>query len=172
MTLSLYQVTVPGYLQTLGAVEGLLRKASAHCERTATAPETLLQARLADDMLPLAYQFTAVCNHSLGALEGVRTGVYSPITTSPPMDFAVLAQRLEQARHGLEIADAAEIDDLMGRPMRFEFGEIRIDFTAENFLLSFSQPNFYFHASTAYDILRWRGLALGKADFIGQLRTR
>ena len=60
----------------------------------------------------------------------------------------------------------------LGRDMRFEAGERRLDFTAENFLLSFSQPNFYFHATTAYDILRNQGLPLGKRDFLGKTRRK
>jgi uncharacterized protein len=56
--------------------------------------------------------------------------------------------------------------------MRFARGERHLDFTAENFLLSFSQPNFYFHATTSYDILRWKGVRIGKRDFTGRLRTK
>jgi len=56
--------------------------------------------------------------------------------------------------------------------MRFSFGERNVEFTAEDFLLSFSQPNFYFHAATAYDILRWKGLTIGKRDFMGRLRKK
>ena len=56
--------------------------------------------------------------------------------------------------------------------MRFAFGERHLDYTAENFLLSFSQPNFYFHATTTYDILRWKGFPIGKRDFMGKTRTR
>jgi hypothetical protein len=56
--------------------------------------------------------------------------------------------------------------------MRFTAGERHLDFTAENFLLSFSQPHFYFHAATTYDILRWKGVRIGKRDFAGGLRTK
>jgi hypothetical protein len=56
--------------------------------------------------------------------------------------------------------------------MRFTFGDKHINFTAEDFLLSFSQPNFYFHATTTYDILRWKGISVGKRDFIGKVRTK
>ena len=72
----------------------------------------------------------------------------------------------------LEAVEAAEIDAFVGRDMRFAFGDRHIDFTAENFLLSFSQPNFYFHAATAYDILRWKGVPIGKRDFTGKPRTK
>jgi len=72
------------------------------------------------------------------------------------------------------VIEPAEIDAFVGRDMRFAVaaGERRLDFTAENFLLSFSQPNFYFHAATTYDILRWKGVRIGKRDFTGRLRTK
>ena len=71
-----------------------------------------------------------------------------------------------------EAIDAAEVDAFLGRDMRFAFGERQMNFTAENFLLSFSLPNFYFHAATAYDILRSKGLPLGKRDFMGRVRIK
>jgi hypothetical protein len=67
---------------------------------------------------------------------------------------------------------AAKIDAFLGRDMRYAFGERQMNFAAENFLLSFSQPNFYFHATTAYGILRWKGLPLSKRDFTGRVRIR
>ena len=81
-----------------------------------------------------------------------------------------VAERIDETLvHGI---DAAEVEAFFGRDMRFSFGERTMDFTAENFLLSFSQPNFYFHATTAYDILRWKGLAIGKRDFMGRPRLK
>ena len=63
-----------------------------------------------------------------------------------------------------------ELESFTGRPMRFEIGDKRLDFTAEDFLLSFSQPNFYFHASMAYAVLRAKGVPVGKIDYLGKLR--
>jgi hypothetical protein len=68
--------------------------------------------------------------------------------------------------------DPAEIESFIGKDMRFEFGGNSMDFNAEDFLLSFSMPNFYFHATTAYDILRMKGMAIGKRDFTGKVRKR
>jgi len=171
MSFSLYAATVPSYLQILGAVGTLLGKAEAHCAQTGVAPAELLQARLAEDMLPFAYQVKSTAVHSLGAIEGVRRGVFSPDMTPPPADFAALKARVAGTIAGLQAISAAEVDAFVGRDVHFEFGERRIGFTAENFLLSFSQPNFYFHATTAYDILRWKGMKIGKRDFTGTLRS-
>lgn len=172
MTLSLYAATIPSYLQILGAVSGLINKAEAFCNEKGVAPDDIIQARLASDMQPFAYQVKSAVVHSQGAIEGVRKGVFSPDMTVPPKDFAALKLRIAEGIAMLQAIKADEIDSFVGRGMRFSFGDRQIEYTAENFLLSFSQPNFYFHATTAYDILRWKGIPLGKRDFMGKTRTR
>jgi hypothetical protein len=172
MAFSLYAATVPSYRQILEAVSGLLRKAEIFCAEKGIAAHDIIQARLAEDMLPFAYQVKSTSVHSLGAIEGLRKGVFSPDTTPPPETFAALKTRIAETLTALEAVEAAEIDAFVGRDMRFAFGDRHIDFTAENFLLSFSQPNFYFHAATAYDILRWKGVPIGKRDFTGKSRAK
>jgi uncharacterized protein len=172
MAFSLYAATVPSYLQILGAVSGLLVRAESFCTEKGIAPQELIQARLAEDMLPFAYQVKSTAVHSHGAIEGVRKGVFSPDMTPPPETFAALKTRIAETLAALRAIDVAEVDGFLGRDMRFSFGDRRMDFTAENFLLSFSQPNFYFHATTAYDILRWKGLPIGKRDFMGKPRVK
>jgi hypothetical protein len=172
MAFSLYAATVPSYQQTLGAVLGLLGKAATFCADKGLAPQDIIQARLAEDMLPFAYQVKSTAVHSLGAIEGVRRGVFSPDMTTPPDSFPALKARIAATLAALEAVDAAEVDAFVGRDMRFVAGDRHADFTAENFLLSFSQPNFYFHATTAYAILRWKGVPLGKRDYTGRLRLK
>jgi uncharacterized protein len=172
MAFSLYAATVPSYRQILGAVAALLGKAETFCIEKGMAPQEIIHARLADDMQPFAYQVKSTVVHSLGAIEGVRRGVFSPDTTTPPETFSALKARIAESLAVLEAVETAEVDSLVGRDMRFVFGERHIDFTAENFLLSFSQPNFYFHATTSYDILRWKGVPIGKRDFIGKTRAK
>ena len=172
MAFSLYAATVPSYVQILNSVSGLIDKAESFCTEKGISPHDIIQARLAHDMLPFAYQVKSVAVHSLGAIEGVRKGVFSPDMTQLPETFAALKARISQTLAALEAIDAAEIDAFSGRDMRFTFGERCLEFTAENFLLSFSQPNFYFHAATAYDILRWKGLPIGKRDYAGRLRLK
>jgi uncharacterized protein len=172
MAFSLYSATIPSYRQILAAVGGLIAKAETYCTEQKLAPEEIIQARLAPDMLPFAYQIKSTSVHSLGAIEGVRQGVFSPDMTPPPQTFAALKTKITETLAALEALKAAEIDGFVGRDMRCAFGERQINFTAEDFLLSFSQPNFYFHAATAYDILRWKGLPIGKRDFTGRLRLK
>jgi uncharacterized protein len=170
MTFSLYDATIPSYRQILNAVGGLLGKAESYCAEQKLADDEIIQARLAQDMLPFAYQVKSTAVHSLGAIEGVRKGVFSPDMTPPPDTFPALKAKIADTLAALETIERAEMDAFLGRDMRFAFGERQMNFTAENFLLSFSQPNFYFHATTAYDILRWKGLPLSKRDFTGRVR--
>lgn len=172
MALTLYAAVVPSYLQILGSMSRLVTKAEAHCQDHGLDPETILGAQLADDMLPFAYQIKSTAVHSIGAIEGVRQGVFSPDTASPSKTFAGLAEQLAETISKLEALDPVEVESFIGRDMRFQFGDHSMDFTAEDFLLSFSQPNFYFHATTAYDILRMKGLTIGKRDYNGRVRKK
>lgn len=172
MTFSLHAATIPSQLQMLGALSGLIGKAETFCTERGLAPDDIIQARLAEDMLPFAYQVKSTAVHSLGAIEGVRRGSFSPDLSTPPGDFAGLTARISETIAALRAIDPAEVDGFIGRDVRFSAGERQIDFAAEEFLLSFSQPNFYFHTATAYDILRWKGVPLAKRDFMGRPRTK
>jgi hypothetical protein len=172
MAFSLYAATIPSFQQILGAVSGLLDKAESYCAEKGIAPAEFIQSRFSADMNPFAYQVKSTAVHSLGAIEGVRKGVFSPDTTVPPEAFATLKARIAETLAALEKIDSKEIDDFIGRDMRFAFGSNYRDYSAENFLLSFSLPNFYFHATTTYDLLRWKGMPIGKRDFIGKTRTK
>jgi hypothetical protein len=172
MTISLYDVTIPAYLQLLEAVSKLLDKAQAFCEEKSLDPNAILQARLAEDMNPFVYQVKSTRVHSFGAIEGVRKGVFSPDNSVPPQSFPALKTQVTETIAALRAIEPTEIESFIGRDMRFVFGDRHIDYTAENFLLSFSQPNFYFHVTTTYDLLRWKGVPIGKRDFIGRPRIK
>ncbi len=171
MPISLYQATIPTFIQVGTALRALLDKAQAHCAERGLADSELIDARLIDDMWTFAYQVRSVANHSYGAIKGLRAGVFGPYYEDVPGDFAGLKREIDESLAGLQGLDEAELDDFIGKPMRFEAGELKFAFTAENFLLSFSQPNFFFHATTAYDILRARGVELGKRDFLAGIRV-
>jgi hypothetical protein len=172
MALTLHSATIPSYLQILGSLSRLVGKAEAYCTEQGLAPAELIQARLIADMLPFAYQVKSATVHSAGAIEGVRKGLFAPDTGPSPDTFAGLKERIGAAVTLLEAVEPAELESFIGRDVRFEFGERRMDFTAEEFLLSFSQPNFYFHATTAYDILRAKGMPIGKRDYTGRVRVK
>ncbi len=172
MPISLHDAVVPSQRQMIGAVKALVAKAEAHCAEKGEPDSTLVEARLIADMGPFGYQVKALAEHSKGAIEGVRAGVYVPSLEPWPTTFVALTARLDDADAFLATLDPAELESFIGRDMRFEFRDRRMDFTAENFLLSFAQPNFYFHATTAYDVLRAAGLQVGKKDFIGMPRIK
>jgi hypothetical protein len=172
MSFTLYDALIPTYQQILGAVDGLLSKAEAYCAENNIEPGQIIQARLYEDMLPFSYQVSSTATHSLGAIEGVRQGVFSPDLTPPPDTFAALRAKVAHAREAVGALTPAEVNAFQGRDMRFEIRDIKLPFTAEDFLMSFSLPNFYFHAATAYDILRHRGVSLGKRDFLGRMRLK
>lgn len=168
MALSLYQAIIPSFRQILESITHLVDKAYAWCRANGVSPEDVIQARLAPDMLPFAYQVKSTAVHSIGAIEGVRKGVFGPDMTNPPESFDALKARISETREALAALTPEEINGFEGRDMRFEMGNFRMDFTAENFLLSFSQPNFYFHATTTYDILHMKGIEIGKRDYLGK----
>ena len=172
MTITLYDALIPSFQQMLGTMSNLIDKAEAHCNEHGLEHSELVGARLCDDMLPFSYQVKSTVDHSAGAIEGVRVGVFSPQLDPPPESFVQLREKVDGGRAMLAALDPAEVNDFEGRDMRFDFRERSIPFSAENFLLSFSQPNFYFHASTAYGVLRAKGVKLGKIDFLGQLRIK
>lgn len=171
MTISLHAATVPSYLQILNAVGGLLDKAEQHCGDQGLEPTALIQARLAEDMFPFAAQVKSIAAHSLGAITAAFTGDFRPDFSEPPSDFAGLRARVDTAIAGLEAVDPAALDARIGETVIFTVRDMSRPFRTEDFLLSFSQPNFYFHAATAYDILRWKGVPVGKRDFLGQTRS-
>jgi uncharacterized protein len=171
MTTSLYDATVLSFLQTLGAVDGFLARGLEHCRNHDIDPQDIVTTRLHPDMLPFWFQVGSTVAHSVGALEGVRRGVFSPDKT-PERDYAALQKAVAEARETLAAVSADEINGFEGSDAKFQFGERSIPFTGANFLLSFSLPNFYFHASMAYGILRARGVPLGKQDFMGKLRIK
>ena len=171
MSFSLYQATVPSYLQMLRAATGLLDKAEHWCAEQAQSPDTLVAKSLAEDMLPFAYQVDSCAWHSLHALNGVRKGLFTPNPAPYPQQFDTLKSVIREAIAGVEAFREEEVNSWSGQAMRFEMGNYRLDFVAEDFLMSFSLPQFYFHVTTTYDVLRWLGVPIGKADFMGKMRT-
>ncbi|NOT39831.1 MAG: DUF1993 domain-containing protein [Alphaproteobacteria bacterium] len=172
MSVSLYDLSVASYLQQLAGVAGFLEKGSKHCGEINIDPNALVETRLHADMLPLQFQIQSVTHHSIGAIEGVRQGVFSPPPPIPAQDYKGLQKMVADAREALTKLTPAEVNGLAGRDVIFQLRDFKLPFTAEGFLMSFSLPNFYFHATTAYDILRMKGVPLGKRDFTGPFRMK
>lgn len=172
MSVSLYDLSVGSYLQCLGAVTGFLDKGSAHCNEQGIDLDEIVEIRLFPDMLPFRFQLVSVAHHSLGALQGIQSGVFRPPSGVPDEDYAALRGRIGDALETLEKVTPEDVNTLEGRDVVFEIGDRKMPFTVENFVMTFSLPNLYFHAATAYDILRMKGVPLGKRDFMGRLRMK
>jgi uncharacterized protein len=172
MAFSLYDATVANYLQILGAVGGFLEKSRTHFQEKAIDLAEIVESRLTPDMLPLRFQIVSVAHHSRGAMEAAKTGVFVPPSGKADLDFAGLQALLTEARTELSELTPETVNALGGRDVTFKLGDRALPFTAEGFLMSFSLPNFFFHATTAYDILRHKGAPLGKRDFMGKLKLK
>jgi uncharacterized protein len=169
---TLYDATGPLFSQTLGAMEGILKRGRKHCEDAGIDLTEMLNSRIYEDMLPLRYQVQAAIGHSVGAIEGVKGGVFKPPYGTPTDDFDALQARLHEAAGQMKAYTREEIDALEHKDVVFNLGEQQMPFTGEGFLLTFSLPNFHFHATTAYDIFRAKGVPLGKRDYIGRPRIK
>ena len=172
MAFSLYDATVANYLQILGSVSGYLDKSLAHFREKGVDPAKIVEAKLAPDMLPLRFQIVSVAHHSRGAMDAAKNGVFSPPSAKPDLDYAGLQALVAEARDELAALKPDAVNSLVGRDVAFKIGDRTLPFTAEGFLMSFSLPNFFFHATTAYGILRNSGAPLGKRDFMGRLNLK
>lgn len=172
MAIAFYEASVATYLQTVGAVTGFLGKGFAHFRDKGIDPESIVEARLAPDMLPFSFQIHSVVHHSLNAVEGMRSGIFRPPGAKPPHSYAQLQALVAETHEALKKLSADDVNALEKNDVVFELGQMKMPFTATGFLLSFSLPNFHFHAATAYDILRSKGVPLGKRDFMGAMRLK
>ena len=169
MTFSLYDATIATFLQGLGGVADVLRKARDHADEPRLA--ILTETALHPDMKPLAFQVRFVVHHSCGAVEGLRHGTFSPVPPSmPTLEYGGLQALISRTHDRLATITPEAIETLAMGSVVLVVGDRRIPFAAVDFLLSFSLPNFYFHATTAYDILRANGIPLEKRDYLGKLR--
>ena len=171
MATSLYELSVPTFLQTMRAVGGFLDRAATHFASKGVDPDDFVHSRLFDDMAPFHFQIEAAWHHSVWGVEALKTGAFTPPALVGPVPFADLRAMIARGEKALEAFVPEEINDCAGKHLDLQIGPRRLAFTAENFILSFSLPNFHFHAVTAYAILRSRGVPLGKSDYEGRLRT-
>ena len=136
-----------------------MNKAKVHFEETGTDLEDIVQARLYEDMAPFSFQVFSIVHHSVGALNALKSGEFGPPNMPENLDFAALHSLLEEAVNDLKNFTADEIDACSEQEVLFKMGSIEWPFSSESFILSFSLPNFYFHVTTMYDMLRMRGVS-------------
>lgn len=166
MPFSIYDYSVPVYVRRLTALSAILDKAAAYATERKIEPATLINARLYPDMFPLYRQVQSACNH---AVRGVArlTGQEPAAVPDKRDSFDDLKNAIAETIKVLEKADKKKCDGMDEKQITFPMGDQTRTLSGREYLLHLSMPNFYFHLTTAYDILRHNGLNIGKGDFIG-----
>lgn len=169
--LSLHEVIVPSFKRTIKVMGRLLARGESFCREQGIELEDLASTRLHPDMQPLRFQIGAALHFSMGSLDALKSGTLRPPIDLIIPDYAGLQSQISSAVAKLEASAPNEIDDHAGSSIVFEASDRRPVFTGKGLLLSFALPNLHFHATTAYDLLRVRGVRLSKKDYLGELDT-
>jgi uncharacterized protein len=162
----MHRQSVAVFDRFLAALSAILTKAEAHCEARKIKPEVILAARLFPDMLPFTKQVQLACDFSArgtARLAGVDPKSFPDTETT----FADLQARIASARSYMAGLPTADLASAPTRQITFKAGPGDMTLSGEDFLSFYALPQFYFHLTTAYDILRMQGVELGKRDFMG-----
>lgn len=168
MSLSLYQASVPVFVRMFGNLSAILDKAAAYAEARKIDPAVLLNARLAPDMHPLTRQIQIASDAAKGCAARLA-GVEVPSFADSESSFAELQARITKTLAFIDGLTPAQIDSGEGREVVLKVPGAELKFKGEDYLLHFVLPNFYFHITTAYAILRHNGLDIGKMDYLGRV---
>jgi hypothetical protein len=168
MSMSLYQASVPAFLQTLRSLSAVLDKAEAFAAERKIDPAVLLGWRLAPDMFALTRQVQIMTDHAKGCCARLA-GVDVPKWSDDETSFADLRARIARTIEFVQGFEPSDIDGAEQRDVTLSVAGRSISFKGQPYLVGFALPNFYFHATTAYAILRHCGVAIGKRDFLGPL---
>jgi uncharacterized protein len=167
MAISMYHGSVPVFLQLLGGLKATLDKAQKHATEKKWDEATVLNLRLYPDMFTLARQVRQASEHALGA--GRAAGVAVPQLPAIDNSWAEMQSRLDKTIDFLKSLRPDQLDGKEDAQVTITAGGQDRIFRAQPYLYHFAMPNFYFHTTTAYDILRSLGVEIGKRDFMGQM---
>lgn len=168
MAYSMYDASVPLLRQVLGSLLGLLDKAEAHAAEKGIDVQELLEASLAPDMFNFIRQVQIATDHAKGCAARLA-GVEIPKYADTERSVAELRERLLRTLDFLGAVTPEQFAGAEERPLQLVFPWATYDFTGQRYLTYWALPNFLFHATTAYNILRSRGVQVGKSDFLGPL---
>jgi uncharacterized protein len=168
MTISMYSASVPVFKQALASLSAILDKAQAHAAAKRIDPPALLQARLFPDMFPLARQIQLVTDFSKSACARLA-GADVPKYEDTEQTFAELQARIAKTVAFIDSFKPAQIDGSEERQITIIVGSNTLNFKGQAYLLHYALPQFFFHVTTAYAILRHNGIEIGKRDFIGKI---
>lgn len=166
MALSMYQISVPVFVRHLNGLAGCLTKAQALYAQKKYDESSLLAYRFYPDMFNLAKQVQIATDHAKNCT-ALLAGAEAPKYEDNEKSLADLIARVEKTTAWLNTIKPAQIDGSEGKPVTVKMRDRELNFTGVELLLNRSLPNFYFHATTAYDILRHNGVEIGKRDFMG-----
>jgi uncharacterized protein len=165
VSLSLYDASIPVYLQMLGNLEAILEKAEAHARAQGLEPERLLEARLAPDMHPLSRQIQMVSDAAKGGAARLA-GLTPPAMPDEETSWAQFEERLARTVEFVRSIRPEQVNGRENATVELPVPGRTLTFTGRDFLFQFSLPNFFFHVTTAYGLLRSQGVPLGKLDFL------
>ncbi len=166
MALSLYDISVPVFIRSLGNLSAILEKGRAFADAQGMAHADLLNASLFEDMAPLIAQIQRASDTARFAAGRVGQQDMAPIADDEA-SFDDLKARIAKTIAALEAVPARCMDDREEAEVILKTPKGDIPFTGKSYMLSFAVPNFFFHVTTAYNILRHKGVPVGKLDFLG-----
>lgn len=167
MTTSLYGTSVPVFKQMLGSLSTMLSKAQAHAEARNIEPAVLLQARLYPDMFPLLRQVLIACDFAKG-VSARLAGVDVPAYEDNEVSFADLQIRIDKTLAFINGIAPAQFEGSTTREVVTQAGTPKEKrFLGTSYLVNYGLPHFFFHVTTAYNILRHNGVEVGKKDYVG-----
>jgi len=167
MAITMYSASVPVFLQLLGGLKGVLEKSEAAVQAKKLDPNVVLNLRLYPDMFTLQRQVRQACEHALGA--GRAASVEVPKFPELDNSFEEMKSRIDKTVDFLKTLKPAQLDGKDDSQITVTVGGQPRPFKAQNYLYHLAMPNFYFHITTAYNILRELGIEIGKRDFMGQM---
>ena len=166
MALTMHQAVFPPVLRTLKALEAILDKAAAHCAARKIDQTALLAYRLAPDMFDLKRQIQIMTDQAKGCASRLA-GQDPPKWPDDEKTFADLHERIAKAIAHLKTFKPEQFEGAEKRAIELKFPNATFNFNGKDYLLTNVIPNFYFHYTTAYAILRHNGVPIGKGDFLG-----
>lgn len=170
MALSMYEASVPVFVNALKNLSTVLKKGEEHAAAKKVDASVMLGYRLAPDMRPLTSQIQLASDNSKGPASRLA-GVERPAFEDNETTFDALQERIAKTIAYLESIDRAKFDGADSRKVAFPVRGNDVLFDGDAYLLHFALPNFFFHVTTAYDILRHAGVEIGKLDYLGPFRT-
>ncbi len=166
MSISMYQASIPRFVNILGNLSNILDKAQAHVDAKKLDVTVLTGYRLFPDMLPMTTQVLIACDTAKGVVARLA-GLEIPVYEDNEKTLADLKSRIAKTIAFIESVSAGQIDGTEEKAIVTKRGDKETHYKGMQFLLGHAIPNFYFHVSTAYNILRHNGVEIGKRDFLG-----